>query len=31
VSVDQSIPDDVLEGLRAVRGMVEARVVQLPT
>jgi D-3-phosphoglycerate dehydrogenase len=31
VSVDQSIADDVLEGLRAVPGMVEAQVVQLPT
>jgi L-serine deaminase len=31
VSVDQAIPDDVLEGLRAVPGMVEARVVQLPS
>jgi len=30
VSVDQTIPDDVLEGLRAVPGMIEARVVELP-
>jgi D-3-phosphoglycerate dehydrogenase len=30
VSVDQAIPDGVLEQLRAVPGMVEARVVQLP-
>lgn len=31
VSVDQAIPDDVLNALRAVPGMVEARVVLLPT
>jgi D-3-phosphoglycerate dehydrogenase len=31
VSVDQAIPDGVLEQLRAVPGMVEARVVQLPS
>ena len=30
VSVDEAIPSDVLEGLRGVPGMVEARVVQLP-
>jgi D-3-phosphoglycerate dehydrogenase len=30
VSVDQPIPDEVLDGLRAVPGMAEARVVQLP-
>ena len=30
VSVDESIPPDVLEGLRAADGIVEARVVQLP-
>jgi D-3-phosphoglycerate dehydrogenase len=30
VSVDQAIPADVLEGLRAVPGMIEARVVELP-
>jgi D-3-phosphoglycerate dehydrogenase / 2-oxoglutarate reductase len=30
VSVDEPIPDDVLQALREVPGMVEARVVQLP-
>ena len=30
VSVDESIPPDVLEGLRSADGIVEARVVQLP-
>ncbi|MGZ6213984.1 MAG: ACT domain-containing protein, partial [Candidatus Limnocylindria bacterium] len=30
VSVDQTIPDEVLDGLRAVAGMIHAQVVQLP-
>jgi D-3-phosphoglycerate dehydrogenase len=30
VSVDQAIPEDVLDELRTVQGMIEARVVELP-
>ncbi len=30
VSVDEAIPDEVLDALRSVPGMIEARVVDLP-